>query len=97
MRDLIRERLSAGDPPAEVKAYFVQRYGDWVLLAPPARGLNLVLWLTPFAAVLGGLVLVATLARRWRRSVSPGEAEAAPVVAPAERERLAAELERLSD
>jgi cytochrome c-type biogenesis protein CcmH len=97
MRDLIRERLSAGDRPAEVKAYFVQRYGDWVLLAPPARGLNLLLWLAPFAAVLGGLALVATLARRWRRPVSPGEPEAATVVAPAERERLAAELERLSD
>ena len=51
MRDLIRERLAAGDRPEQVMAYFVQRYGDWVLLAPPARGLNLLLWLAPFGAV----------------------------------------------
>jgi cytochrome c-type biogenesis protein CcmH len=94
MRDLIRERLIAGERPDQVKAYFVQRYGDWVLLAPPARGLNLVLWLAPFGAVLGGLVLVLTLVRRWRQAPAPA---AAPAVGPGDRERLAAELERLGD
>ena len=97
MRDLIRERLAAGDRPEQVMAYFVQRYGEWVLLAPPARGLNLLLWLAPFGAVLIGLAVVATLTRRWRRRPPPPERAAATVVAPAERERLAAELERLGD
>ena len=97
MRDLIRERLAAGDRPEQVMAYFVQRYGDWVLLAPPARGLNLLLWLAPFGAVVAGLALVVTLARRWRRRPASPEPAAAPAVGPAERERLAAELERLGD
>ena len=97
MRDLIRERLAAGDRPEQVMAYFVQRYGDWVLLAPPARGLNLLLWLAPFAAVAGGLVLVLVLARRWQRHPAPSDAVDAPAVGPADRERLAAELERLDD
>jgi cytochrome c-type biogenesis protein CcmH len=96
MRDLIRERLAAGDRPEQVKAYFVQRYGDWVLLAPPARGLNLLLWLAPFGAVAAGLVMVVMLARRWRRP-DLREAAAMPAVDQAERERLAAELERLGD
>jgi len=97
MRALIRERLAAGDRPAEVMTYFVQRYGDWVLLAPPARGLNLVLWLAPFGAVVGGLVLVLTLVRRWRQAPIAPSPATAPVVGAAERERLAAELERLRD
>jgi cytochrome c-type biogenesis protein CcmH len=97
MRDLIRERLAAGDRPEEVTAYFVQRYGEWVLLSPPARGLNLLLWLAPFGAVAGGLALVVTLARRWRRPPVPPDPCEAPAVEPAERERLAAELERLGD
>jgi cytochrome c-type biogenesis protein CcmH len=97
MRDLIRERLAAGDRPDQVMAYFVQRYGDWVLLAPPARGLNLVLWLAPFAAVAGGLVLVLTLVRRWRRQPATVVAPVPPVVSSADRQRLAAELERLGD
>jgi cytochrome c-type biogenesis protein CcmH len=97
MRDLIRERLAAGDRPDQVMAYFVQRYGEWVLLAPPARGLNLLLWLAPFGAVVGGLALVLILTRRWRRQPSGTEPTAPLVVAPAERERLAAELDRLRD
>ena len=97
MRDLIRERLAAGDRPEEVKAYFVQRYGDWVLLAPPARGFNLLLWLAPFGAVAGGLVLVLTLVRRWRRPPLDPAPAGGPAVGPADRERLAAELERLTD
>lgn len=97
MRELIRERLAAGDRPAEVMTYFVQRYGDWVLLSPPARGLNLLLWLAPFGAVVGGLLLVLTLVRRWRRPPVAPAPPAGPVVGPAERKRLAAELERLGD
>jgi cytochrome c-type biogenesis protein CcmH len=97
MRDLIRERLAAGDRPEQVLAYFVQRYGDWVLLAPPARGLNLVLWLAPFGAVVGGLAVALTLARRWRRRPAPSDLAAPLAVGPRDRERLAAELERLGD
>lgn len=97
MRDLIRERLVAGDRPDQVMAYFVERYGDWVLLAPPARGLNLVLWLAPFAAVVGGLALVVSLARRWRRTPASASSQVPPPIGPADRERLAAELERLGD
>jgi cytochrome c-type biogenesis protein CcmH len=97
MRDLIRERLAAGDRPDQVKAYFVQRYGDWVLLAPPARGLNLLLWLAPFGAVAGGLVLILTLVRRWGRPPVGAVPAAALAVGAAERERLAAELEQLGD
>ena len=83
--------------PEQVKAYFVQRYGDWVLLAPPARGLNLVLWLAPFGAVAGGLVVVVTLVRRWRRQARGRRPSRRPAVGAADRERLAAELERLGD
>jgi cytochrome c-type biogenesis protein CcmH len=97
MRDLIRERLAAGERPEEVQAYFVQRYGEWVLLAPPARGLNLLLWLAPFGAVAGGLALVLTLTRRWRRPPDAAERAPSAALAPAERERLAAELEQLRD
>jgi cytochrome c-type biogenesis protein CcmH len=97
MRDLIRERLAAGDTPAQVETYFVQRYGEWVLLAPPARGLNLLLWLAPFAAVVGGIALVFALARRWRRHPSPPGPATVPPLGPSDRERIAAELERLGD
>ena len=97
MRGLIRERLASGERPEQVVAYFVQRYGEWVLLAPPARGLNLLLWLAPFGAVVAGLAMVLALSRRWHRRSRPLESATAPAIGPAERKRLAAELERLGD
>lgn len=60
LRILVRERLVAGDSDAEVKAYLVARYGDFVLLDPPLRPRTYVLWFGPAAVLLigmGGLVL----------------------------------------
>jgi cytochrome c-type biogenesis protein CcmH/NrfF len=39
-RELIREKLAAGWSEAQIKQYFVDQFGDRVLAAPPARGIN---------------------------------------------------------
>ena len=67
MRGVVREQLRAGKTPDEVRSYFVSRYGEWVLLAPPARGFNLAVWVLPFAALLGGLWFAVRVLRRWSR------------------------------
>lgn len=72
MKAIIRERLAAGESPEQVKAYFVEKYGTWILLSPPRQGFNLLVWVVPFAGLAGGLVLVLILVRRWsRRSPAP--------------------------
>jgi cytochrome c-type biogenesis protein CcmH len=89
MRAIVRERLAAGETPAQVRQYFVERYGDWILLEPPRRGFTLLVWLAPLVAVLVGLALVAVLVRRWsrRRPATP------PPVDAAMSERIRRELE----
>jgi len=67
MRALVRERLAAGESPAQVRQYFVERYGEWILLAPERRGFNLLVWAAPVVAVLAGVLLVAVSVRRWAR------------------------------
>jgi cytochrome c-type biogenesis protein CcmH len=67
MRDIVRERLAAGDSPEQVIAYFVDKYGTWILLAPPRRGFTLLVWVAPFVALGIGLLVVALLVRRWSR------------------------------
>jgi cytochrome c-type biogenesis protein CcmH len=65
MRDLIRDQLRSGKTPDEVRAYFVDKYGEWILLSPKAEGLNLIVYVVPLIAVLvGGLVVWRTV-RRW--------------------------------
>ncbi|MBW8057707.1 MAG: cytochrome c-type biogenesis protein CcmH [candidate division NC10 bacterium] len=67
MRDLIRERLQAGESPEAVKAYFVERYGEWILLAPKREGFNLLVWVLPFLGLGGGAVVLVVVLRRWRK------------------------------
>jgi cytochrome c-type biogenesis protein CcmH len=64
MRVEVRERIAAGDSPDEVRAFFVERYGDWVSFVPPAREDTALLWASPLLFLLLGAALVA---RRFRR------------------------------
>ena len=71
MRDLIRDQLRSGKTPDEVRSYFVDKYGEWILLSPKAEGLNLIVYIVPLIAVLvGGLVVWRTV-RRWTTTPQP--------------------------
>ena len=78
MRDLVRDQLRAGRSDEEVKQYFVDRYGEWILLEPKPQGANLMLYLVPVLVVAGGLILVWRVVRRW----SAPRAETALTTAP---------------
>ena len=67
MRVLIKEKLQHGEGREEILAYFVSRYGESILAAPPKRGLSLVVWVGPFAILLLGAVLAVNTLRRWTR------------------------------
>jgi cytochrome c-type biogenesis protein CcmH len=65
LRVLLRERLLAGDSDEQAVDFIVARYGEFVLLKPPARGINLALWLAgPGLLVIGGGLAFAMLRRR---------------------------------
>jgi cytochrome c-type biogenesis protein CcmH len=68
MRAVVRERLRSGESPEQVKAYFVGRYGEWILLEPRMTGLNIILYVLPVILVLGGLAFVVMLVRKWTRA-----------------------------
>lgn len=71
MKDLIRSQLAAGRSEDEVKAYFVSRYGEWVLLEPVAQGFNLLVYLLPVLALLAGGGIIAFAVRRWTAAPDP--------------------------
>jgi cytochrome c-type biogenesis protein CcmH len=71
LRVIVRERLVAGDSDNEVRAYLVERYGEYVLLNPVLAPHTIVLWVAGPLVLLGGAVIVLLAARRKRR-VSTG-------------------------
>jgi cytochrome c-type biogenesis protein CcmH len=93
MRAIVRERMAAGDTPDQVIQYFVDKYGEWILLAPRRRGFTLLVWLAPLAAVAIGLILVAVLLWRWTRRTGPRGAPLPAAVDAAMSERIRRELE----
>jgi cytochrome c-type biogenesis protein CcmH len=94
MRAIVRERLAAGERPEQVVQYFVDRYGEWILLAPRRQGFNWLVWLFPVAAVAVGLAVVAVVLRRWTLRAARRAAAGKPdTLDPAMRERIRRELE----
>jgi cytochrome c-type biogenesis protein CcmH len=66
MRGVIRQQLQSGKSEQQVIQYFVSRYGDRILLSPPWQGLTLLAWLVPIALMIGGLLLLFFVLRRWQ-------------------------------
>ena len=85
LRLLLRERLVAGDSDADAVAYIVARYGEYVLLTPPAQGITLTLWLAGPALLLFGAGGAAAYVRSQRRTTRTTDA----ALSPAEAARLA--------
>ncbi|MEP6495032.1 MAG: cytochrome c-type biogenesis protein [bacterium] len=65
MRSLVRDQLADGKSPDAVKAYFISKYGEWILLAPAPHGFNLLAYALPVLAVLGGGLAIVLAIRRW--------------------------------
>ena len=92
MRGIVREHLAAGETPEQVIQFFVDKYGEWILLAPRPRGFTLLVWLVPALAVVAGLAVAVLRVRSWTRPADP--ATRAPDAAMRERIRKELEAER---
>lgn len=70
LRVTVRQEIAQGWTDAQVRAFLVARYGEFILLKPRWSAGNAVLWLAPFLIVLaGGVVLLV----RARPSAALGE------------------------
>ena len=67
MREVVKQQLQAGKSPDEVKDYFVARYGQWILMTPPATGFNWLVYSLPFVVLVVGGAMLVVLVRRWTR------------------------------
>jgi len=65
VRALIRERIQNGETPGQVRAWLIDRYGDYITYDPPLSGLTWPLWGAPIVLLaLGGLLARGAFRRR---------------------------------
>jgi len=64
LRREIRRMIEEGKTDDEIYDFLVERYGEFALYKPRARGKTLVLWLAPGILLLGGAVILAGVLRR---------------------------------
>jgi cytochrome c-type biogenesis protein CcmH len=97
MRDLIKEKLTQGETPEQIRAYFLSRYGDYILLTPRKRGLNWLLWAGPFILLAGGGIFLYRTLSRWVKQAQAEKKEAPPPIDDRLRKRIEAELHSRED
>jgi cytochrome c-type biogenesis protein CcmH len=64
MRTEIETQLRAGRRPEQIRAFFIDRYGEWILLSPPRHGWNLLPWAVPIVGLVAGVALWVAFVRR---------------------------------
>ena len=85
MKHEVRELLAKGYQQDQILRYFEHSYGEFVLLEPPKKGFNLLVWLLPIAFLIAGGLIV------WRmmsRAPAADESKAAETVAESSKENL---------
>jgi cytochrome c-type biogenesis protein CcmH len=89
LRNQIRVQIAQGRSDEQIRAYMVERYGDFVLYRPPFKATTAVLWLAPFLLIAAGAAVMVLVVRKRRAGTQTPEP-----VAPQRRAEIEALLER---
>lgn len=90
IKDIVKEQVEQGKSKDEVLQYFTERYGPWILRAPPTTGFNVLAWALPIAVLILGPLGVWFFVWRRRRVVSTQGVRAAEAIIDEMHARLAA-------
>jgi cytochrome c-type biogenesis protein CcmH len=64
LRREIRTLIKEGKSDDQIRAFMVERYGDFVLYRPPVKSITWLLWLGPFVILLIGIAFLFSYLRR---------------------------------
>ncbi|HEX5586089.1 MAG TPA: cytochrome c-type biogenesis protein CcmH [Acidimicrobiia bacterium] len=87
----IRRRIAAGESDGEIRQYFVDKYGETILLEPQSSGISLIVWILPVVAIAAGAAGIVFALARNRREPRLHATDADEALVGREREREAHE------
>ncbi len=94
-RNDIKQMLREGKSEAQIRQYFVSRYGFQVLGAPPAEGFYQLAYWLPLLGIVLGAVIAWLSVRTWLARRAPGVASEPPPIPREYAERIEKELKEL--
>jgi len=68
LRSEIRERIARGEEPEHIRAWLIERYGDWISYKPTADPVLWPLWAAPVLLLGAGGALALRRIRAGRRA-----------------------------
>jgi cytochrome c-type biogenesis protein CcmH len=66
MRQQVLQQIRAGRSDAEIRDWFVARYGDFILYRPKVEPMTWALWFGPFLLLGAGALVIRQVLRRQR-------------------------------
>ena len=75
MRFIVTKLVNENKSDQEIKEYFVERYGEVVLMEPSTNGFGLIAWIVPWVAFISTVFLVIILIRRMSSTANSEEVE----------------------
>ncbi len=70
----VQTLVEGGYSADEIMNAMLDTYGDFILMEPRKQGFNLLAWIAPAAALVGGALGIGALLRGWRRNAAPESA-----------------------
>lgn len=70
MRNQVRQRIAAGEDPEAIRAWLIERYGDWVSYQPQVTAMTWPLFAAPVVLLLLAAVIVR---KRFTRAKAQGK------------------------
>ena len=70
LRSQVLEMINQGSTDAEIRTFMTDRYGDFILYAPPVKSSTWALWFGPAVILAGGMIFFIMTLRR-RMSLAP--------------------------
>lgn len=70
LRREIRTLIKEGKTDDQIRAFMVERYGDFVLYRPPVKPITWLLWIGPFVILVIGIAFLLSYLRRRNQVAS---------------------------
>ena len=72
LRHEVQTQIAKGSTDEQIKAWLVQRYGDFVLYKPQMQSTTAILWLGPFVSLAAGALIWSLVQRRRQLTPASG-------------------------